>query len=124
MDAPDDRLTVDRVADQVRVAQCRRRIVGSKDVWNRRARGRRTLLRTGFELHTRVHVVGWSGAQDQRPALARGHGVERPRRAAGTAGQGVEILDADLTEDRPKNLCQLLFHLRPKPNSRWATRRI
>ena len=120
----DDRLARDGIADEVRIAQRRRRIVGREDVRDGCPCGRRTLLDACLQLHARMHVVGWSGAQDQRLPTVVTDRVERPRGAAGPAGQGVEVLDAHLTDDRPKDLCQLFFHLRPKPKSRCATRRI
>ncbi len=124
VDAPDDRLAADHVADQVRIAQRGRRIVGGEDVGDGCSCGRGALLHACLQLHARVHIVGWSCAQDQRLAAVLTDGVEGPRGAARPAGQGGEVLDAHLAEDRRKNFCQLLFHLRPNPKSRCATRRI
>jgi hypothetical protein len=44
---PDDGLTADCVTDQVRIAQCRRRIVGGQDVGDGCAGGGRALLDAG-----------------------------------------------------------------------------
>ena len=69
LDAPDDGLALDLVADQKRIAQCGKRIVGDQDVGDRCAGRRGGGLGAGLELHAGVHVVGRPGAQDQRPAL-------------------------------------------------------
>ena len=57
-------------------------------------------------------------------AAAVGDGVERPCHAARPAGQRPQVLDDSPRRDRPQHRRELLFHLRPKPKSRWATRRI
>ena len=71
LDAPDDGLALDLVADQKRIAQCGKRIVGDQNVGHGCAGRRGGGLGAGFELHAGVHVVGRPGAQDQRPAAAR-----------------------------------------------------
>jgi hypothetical protein len=95
LDAPDDGLAADLIADQKGIAQCGRRIVGDQDAGDRCAGGRGGSLRAGFEFHAGVHVVGWAGAQDQRPALPRRDGVERPCGSACATGECAQVLDRD-----------------------------
>ena len=71
LDPPHDRLARDLVADQERIAQCGRRIVGDEDMRDRCARRGRGCWAAGLEFHARVHVVGRAGAQDQRPTCRR-----------------------------------------------------
>ena len=71
LDAPHDGLALDLIADQKRIAQCGRRIVGDQDVRDGCAGRRGGGLGAGFEFHAGVDVVGRPGAQDQRPALPR-----------------------------------------------------
>ena len=124
VDPPDDRLPGDRIADQVRIAQCSSGIIGSHDLGDRSAGGGRTLLHGGFQLHARVHIVRRSGAQYQRLPLI-GDGVERPRGPARPAGQRPQVLDDDTVAKRgAEHSLELVLHLRPNPKSRWATRRI
>ncbi len=100
LDAPDDGLALDLLADQKRIAQCGNRIVGDQDLGDRRAGRRGRGLGAGFELHAGVHVVGRTGAQDQRAALLARDGVERPRGAASATGQRAQILDRDVGAER------------------------
>ena len=134
LDAPDDGLARDLVADQKRIAQCGRRIVGDEDVGDRCAGGSGGGLGACLQLHAGVHVVGRAGAQDQRPASIAGDGVERPRGPAGAPGQRAQVFNRDIgAEDRRQHArqfggefgAQLLGrrHL-PNLNSRCATRRI
>jgi len=65
VDAPAERLTADRFADQKRITQRRRGIVDSKDVGDWSARGRRAPLDRRLQFHAGVYVVRGAGAQDQ-----------------------------------------------------------
>ncbi len=96
LDTPNDGLAFDLIADQERIAQCGRRIVGNQDVGDRRAGGRGGSLRAGFELHSGVHVVRRADAQDQRPPFVGRNGIECPRGSAGTTGQRAQIVDRDV----------------------------
>lgn len=134
LDAPHDGLALDLIADKKRITQCRRRIVGDQDVGDRSAGGRGGGLGPGLEFHAGMHVVGWTGAQDQRAALRAGHRLERPGGSAGAAGQRAQVLDRRVGADGRREhggefgrqLCRLVVvhHFRPKLNSRCATRRI
>ena len=127
LDPPDDRLAADGVADQERIAQCGRGIVGRQDVRDRCARGGRALLDRGLQLHARMHVVGRAGAQDQRPATS-----SRPRRTptwCGSPRRSARAGSRRATSPRTgrstsASAAPAVGHLRPNPNSRCATRRI
>ena len=93
LDAPDDGLAFDLIADQKRIAQCGRRIVGDQDVGDRCAGNGGGRLGAGLQLHAGMHVVGWPDAQDQRSAPFAGDGVECPRGAAGATGQCAQVDD-------------------------------
>src|SRR6185369_6987594 len=93
----DDRLARDRLADEIRIAQRGRGVVGGQYVRNRRARRGGALLYRGLQLHAGVDVVGRAGTQDQGPPLV-GDGVERPCGPAGTSGERAQVLDAHIAE--------------------------
>lgn len=86
LDATHDGLPGDLVADQKRVTKGSNRIRRDQNVGHRRSGGRGSTLDGGLESHTRMHVVGRAGAQDQRPAGRSRDRLERPRGAAGAAG--------------------------------------
>ena len=97
LDTPDDGLALDLIADEKRIAQCGRRIVGDQYVRYGCAGRRGGGLGPGFEFHAGVDVVGRPGAQDQRPAPAARDRVEGPGSAAGPAGECAEVLDSHIS---------------------------
>jgi hypothetical protein len=124
VDPSDDGLAADGIADQVWIAQRRRRIVCGQDVGNRRTRRRGSLLGTCLEFHARVHVVGRTGTQNQSSTSICDR-IERPRGPTGAACQGVQVLDDDpVAQYGAQHGLELFLHLRPNPKSRCATRRI
>ena len=125
VDPPDDRLAADRLADQIRIAQCRRGIVGGQDVGDGCTRGGRALLDAGLQLHARVHVVGRAGAQDQRLPLRRStaSNAHVVRLAPPVSARRFSTTTSSPSTGRSTASSSFL-HLRPNPKSRWATRRI
>ena len=93
LDAPDDGLTLDFLADEKGIAQGRGRIVGEDNVGDRRSGSGGGGLGAGLELHAGVHIVGWAGAQDQRPVPVAGDGIECPRGSAGAPGECAQVFD-------------------------------
>ena len=65
LDAADDGLALDLVADQEWIAQSANRVVGDQDMGDRRAGSSGGGLSAGLELHAGVHVVRRAGAQDE-----------------------------------------------------------
>ena len=103
-------------------------IVGGEDLGDRRAGGGRGCCDAGLEHHARVHVVGRSGAQDQRRRL---HGVTASNAHVARLAPPVRMRrSSTLTSPRTGStvaagsVWTFVVTCAPNPNSRCATRRI